>query len=168
MTVTVMRPNKPSRYRMGNDGRTVLIEDEEPAAAEPVIPSTEELGSMEKLLAVVADPAAAKKRLAEISDLTAKARDTIRAGDQGVRRGVAISSATPARRQVAAAEPPIVFVLKVRGRPAMSRAIESVQIERDVERLRSTIRRRCRRQAYRHNLRPGGPLHARAAGVGRV
>lgn len=52
----------------------------------------------------------------------------MRTGDQGVRRGVAISSATPARRQVAAAEPPIVFVLKVRGRPAMSRAIESVQI----------------------------------------
>ena len=77
MTVTVMRANKPARYQMGNDGRTHLIEDEDQSTATPAIPSTDEFAKALDLVTAAAHATTTEKRIAEIADAAAKARDTI-------------------------------------------------------------------------------------------
>ena len=77
MNTVALRPNKPARYQMGNDGRTHLIEDEDQSTATPAIRSSDVFAAALDLLTAAAHATATEKRLAEIADARAKAGDTI-------------------------------------------------------------------------------------------
>jgi len=70
---------RPARYRLTDTGRTEMLPDEEPVAANtsPAIPSGDTLSLLTSLAALLADPAATKKRVGEFVDAATKARAAV-------------------------------------------------------------------------------------------
>jgi hypothetical protein len=76
MNTVPLRPGQPARYRLGNDGRAHLVEDE-PAPAAEVVPPPDALAVLAGILNLVTNADATKKRIAEFADAANNARAAI-------------------------------------------------------------------------------------------